>query len=295
LNEQILPELVLLMALGAAAQWLAWRIRVPSIFVLLVVGFLSGPVFGLLDPDALLGPVTLPLVSLGAAVVLFEGGLSASWSDMRSVAQPVRRLITLGLLTTWLGVTVAARFALGIGWELAALLGAILVVTGPTVIGPLLQHARPRGRVGRILKFEGILNDPLGAILAVLVFQVIQTEQVETAVSLVILSVAKAALWASALGIGAAFGYTFVRKRDWLPESLQNAVLLPLVLGVYALAGAVQHESGLLAVTIMGIALASQRRVNMEASVEFTSHARTLLISVLFVLLAARMQLSKLA
>jgi hypothetical protein len=149
--------------------------------------------------------------------------------------------------------------------------------------------------VGRILTFEGILNDPLGALLAVLVFQVIQTEQVETAVSLVILSVAKAALWASALGIGAAFGYTFVRKRDWLPESLQNAVLLPLVLGVYALAGAVQHESGLLAVTIMGIALASQRRVNMEASVEFTSHARTLLISVLFVLLAARMQLSNLA
>lgn len=293
MNEHILGGLSALISLGAAAQWLAWRVRIPSILVLLAVGFVAGPVTGLLDPDALLGPLTFPLVSLGAAVVLFEGGLTASWQDIRSVAQPVRRLITIGLVVTWTGTTALAHWLLDLKLELAALLGGILVVTGPTVVGPLLRHARPRGQVGAILKFEGILNDPLGAIFAVLVFQVIQTDP-GSSVTALVLRVAAGGLLASAMGWAASRLYVGARERGWLPESLENAVLLPLALGVYALTHTIQHESGLLAVTVMGIALASQDRVNVESSVEFTAHARTMLISVLFVLLTARMELSDL-
>lgn len=295
MHQGILIGLVTLAGLGAGAQWLAWRLRVPSILVLLAVGFVAGPLTGFLSPDELLGPVTFPAVSAGAAIILFEGGLTTSWRDIARVGSIVQRLVTVGLIVTWVGTTAAAHWLLRLPWELSALLGAILVVTGPTVIGPLLRHARPHGPVGNILKFEGILNDAVGAVLAVLVFQFIEAEQVEMGLSRVLVGVAKAAVLASTLGWVASWLFTTLRQREWIPESLQNAVLLPLALGVYAAANTVQHESGLLAVTIMGIGLASQKRVDIEVSVEFTEHARTMLISMLFVLLTARMDMADFA
>jgi NhaP-type Na+/H+ or K+/H+ antiporter len=294
LDSNILTGMVVLVTLGCAAQWLAWRLRLPSLLLLLVVGFVAGPVTDLVDPQTLLGPLTFPLVSLGAAVVLFEGGLTTSWQDIRSVAAPVRRLITVGLLLTWALATIAAVHLLGFSLELAALLGAILVVTGPTVIGPLLRHLRPHGQVGPILKLEGILNDPIGAVLAVLVFQFIQAEQVQTAASAVVSGLLKTAIVSTVLGVFAGRSYGSLLRRQWVPEFLQNTTLLPLVLGVYALANSVQHESGLVAVTVMGIQLASQRDLNLQPSLEFTEHARTIVISVLFVLLTARMEMADL-
>ena len=293
-HGHVLTGLVAVFSLGAAAQWLAWRLKVPSILMLLVVGFVAGPVSGLLDPEALLGPVTFPLVSLGAAVILFEGGLTVRLSDLRRVATPIRRLVTIGLVVTWAGATIAASLFLPIRFELAALLGAILVVTGPTVIGPLLRQAKPRAPLGSILKLEGILSDPIGAVLAVLVFQAIEAGQVESAVGVVAAGVLKAALFASGIGLGAAWLYTRLRATGWLPEFLENATLLPLVLSIYLLSNWLQHESGLLAVTVMGIALASQTKVNIQASLDFTEHTRTMLISVLFVTLTARLEIADL-
>lgn len=171
-------------------------------------------------------------------------------------------------------------------------MGAILVVTGPTVIGPLLRHARPRGAVGPVLKLEGIINDPIGAILAVLVFQGVKVEEVERAFSVVGANIVKAALLSGSLGVAAAFVFVKFRERDLLPEFLHNAIVLPFALLVYALANYFQAESGLLAVTVMGIALASQNKVDMQPSLEFTEHARILLISTLFVLLTARMEIT---
>lgn len=292
MHHETMNGIVILIALGAGSLWLAWRLRIPSILVLLAVGFVAGPLTGLFRPDQVLGSLTFPFVSLAAAVVLFEGGLSASWEEIRGVAKPVRRLIFIGIPVTWGVLSTAAYHLLGLSIELSLLLGAILVVTGPTVIGPLLRHARPRGSVGSVLKLEGIINDPIGAILAVLVFQGIRAEQVEHAFSVVSIGVLKAALISGLLGFVAALLFVAVRERDFLPEFLHNAVVLPCALVVYAVANRIQAESGLLAVTVMGIALASQKKIDMEQSLEFTEHARTLLISTLFILLTARMELS---
>ncbi len=292
MHEHLLTGIVALIAIGAFAQWLAWQLKLPSILLLLAAGFVVGPVTGWLDPDAIFGELLFPFVSLAAAVVLFEGGLSASWEEIRGVATPVRRLVTWGLLITWVLIATAAHFCLGLHAELALLLGAILVVTGPTVIGPLLRHARPHGQVGSVLKLEGILNDPFGAVLAVLVFQVIQAEQAQQAVSLIVIGVVKALVVSAGIGLGVAVLFVALRNKKLIPQSLHNAVILPLALCCYALANEVQGESGLLAVTVMGIALASQKRVSIEPSVEFTEHARTLLISILFIVLTARMDLS---
>jgi NhaP-type Na+/H+ or K+/H+ antiporter len=292
MHHETMNGIVTLVALGAGSQWLAWRLRIPSILVLLVVGFVAGPVTGLFKPDEVLGALTFPFVSLAAAIVLFEGGLTASWDEIRGVAKPVRRLIVVGIPVTWGILSAAGHYLLGLRVELALLLGAILVVTGPTVIGPLLRHARPRGSVASVLKLEGIINDPIGAILAVLVFQGIKAEEVERAFSVVSIGILKAALISSAMGFAAAYLFVKFRERDLLPAFLHNAVVVPFALVVFALANRIQAESGLLAVTVMGIALASQKRVDMEPSLEFTEHARIMLISTLFILLTARMELS---
>ena len=294
MHQETMNGIVTLVALGAGSQWLAWRLRVPSILVLLTVGFIAGPVTGLFEPDEVLGALTFPFVSLAAAVVLFEGGLTASWDEIRGVAKPVRRLILVGIPITWAVLAFAGNRLLGLRIELALLLGAILVVTGPTVIGPLLRHARPRGSVGSVLKLEGIINDPIGAILAVLVFQGIKAEEVDRAFSVVSLGILKAAIVSGLVGLIAAFLFVKFRERDLLPAFLHNAVVVPFALVVFATANQIQEESGLLAVTVMGIALASQKRVDMEPSLEFTEHARILLISMLFILLTARMELTDL-
>ncbi|MGB5809632.1 MAG: sodium:proton antiporter [Polyangiales bacterium] len=292
MNHDVVNGIVILIGLGATAQWVAWRFKLPSILILLGVGFLAGPVFGLFLPDEILGDLTFPFVSLAAAIVLFEGGLTASIDEMRKVATPVRRLIMIGVPVTWTLLTIAAHYLLDVSVEVALLVGAILVVTGPTVVGPLVRHAKPQAHVGSILKLEGIINDPIGAILAVLVFQGIRIEQTERALSVISGGVLKAAVLSVAVGLLAAYLFVKLRQRDMLPEFLHNAVILPAALVTFAVANMIQAESGLLAVTVMGVALASQKRVSIEQSIEFTEHARVLLISALFILLTARMKLS---
>jgi NhaP-type Na+/H+ or K+/H+ antiporter len=289
--EHLIVGLTSVVALGVLAQWLAWRFRLPSILLLLVFGFLVGPVFGFLDPDRLLGELTLPLVSLSAAIILFEGGLSASWAEIRTVAGPVQRLVTIGLTITWAGVAVAAVLLLGMRWDLAVLLGAILVVTGPTVIGPLLRHVRPEGRVGSIAKLEGIINDPVGAVLAILVFEALRAEQPGGAVSAIVTGVLTSLAVGALFGLGGAGAVVLLLRKRMLPSFLLNSVTMALVLGVYAVAGLVQPESGLLAVTVMGVALSSQRRVATRAIAEFHEHIRVVLISILFIVLAARVEI----
>lgn len=295
MNEHILTGLVSLFGLGALAQILAWRAKIPSILALLATGVIIGPWLDVVAPHELLGAVTFPLVSLGAAMVLFEGGLSARWQDLKNVRGPVARLVTLGMLVTWCLTTAAAHYVLHLSLESSSLLGAVLVVTGPTVIGPILRHARPQSRLGHILQYEGIINDPLGAILALLVFQVIQVERVETAASLILWGVFRATVVSALIGLCAARLYVFARKRNFVPQSLENAVLLPTVFAAFALANHVQPESGLLAVTVMGVHLASQQEVDIQANIEFAEHLRTMLISVLFILLTARIEWSDLA
>jgi Kef-type K+ transport system membrane component KefB len=164
LTENLVSGLASVLAFGIAAQWVAWRLKLPSILFLLTFGFIAGPVTGFLNPNELFGDLLFPIVSISVAVILFEGGLTLRISELREIAKIVRNLTTIGVLVTWVSVAALAHFLLNLNLTLSLLLGAILVVTGPTVIGPLLRHIRPVGRVGNIIKWEGILNDPIGAL-----------------------------------------------------------------------------------------------------------------------------------
>jgi len=292
-SETILVQVAGIIIIGVAAQWLAWRLRLPSILLLLLLGFVAGPFTGFLDPEELFGDLLLPVVSMCVALILFEGGLSLRVADLPAVGGIVRNLVSLGVLITWAVGALAAYWIFDLPAELAVLLGAILVVTGPTVIGPLLRHVRPVGTAGPILRWEGIVIDPIGALLAVLVFEVILSGSVQpTSIALAVL---RTVVVGGGLGLLAAALLTLLLARHAVPDFLQNAAALMLVLGVFTASNQFQQESGLLAVTVMGITLANQRFVDVRHIVEFKENLRVLLIASLFILLAARLPRADLA
>ena len=175
MSEHVLTQVTLILFLGIGSQWLAWRLKLPSILMLLLAGFIVGPVMGhqWLDPDALFGDLLMPLVSVSVGLILFEGGLTLKFRELDEVGTVVIKLVTVGAVVTWGLSILLARWCLGWDWALCALLGAILVVTGPTVIMPLLRYLQPNRQVSFALKWEGIMIDPVGALLALLVFEAI--------------------------------------------------------------------------------------------------------------------------
>lgn len=290
MDQGVLFSLGLIVILGVLAQYVSWRFRLPSILLLLIFGVLAGPVSGLIDSDELFGKLLFPLVSLSVAIILFEGGLSLRFRELAGTGSVLWMLVTAGALVTWLLSIAGARWLLGLSWPLSILLGAILVVTGPTVIVPLLRHVRPRQNVGAILKWEGILIDPIGAILAVLAYEAIIIGINREAVT----AVAKGLLVTAAIGgaagaAGAGLLCWLIRQR-LVPDFLENAVSLMVVLAGYVAANLLQHESGLLAVTVMGVILANQKIVSVERIGQFKEDLRVLLISILFIILSARLQ-----
>ncbi|MFB3101057.1 MAG: cation:proton antiporter, partial [Gammaproteobacteria bacterium] len=169
MNSHILISLAGIGVLGIACQWLAWWARLPAILFLLLCGMIVGPVTGILRPDDLFAELLFPIVSLSVAVILFEGSLTLKLDEIRGLASVVRNLITIGVIITWLITAVATHILIGFPYELSFLFGAVVVVTGPTVIMPILRTVRPNAKIANILRWEGIVIDPLGALLAVLV------------------------------------------------------------------------------------------------------------------------------
>jgi NhaP-type Na+/H+ or K+/H+ antiporter len=279
-------QLAALVALGFAAQWLAWRVRLPAILFLLVIGLALGPALGWIDPDAALGPLLFPFVTLGVAVILFEGSLTLRFDELGDAAANVVRLVVIGGLATVALLAAAAHWIAGLSWEIAALFGALTCVTGPTVIAPMLRSVRPNSRIARVLLWEGIVIDPLGALAAVLVYEAILTHQEGHSIGVFALTV----LVGVAGGFVAALCLAQVLRRHWLPEYLQAFGTLALVLCTFAASNELAHESGLLAVTVMGMILANRRDLMMEEILNFKEHLSTLLISALFILLAARLR-----
>ncbi|MEJ2746666.1 MAG: cation:proton antiporter [Anaerolineae bacterium] len=295
MSEHLLVGLAAILILGIGAQWLAWRLRLPSILLLLLFGFLAGPITGFIRPDEIFGQLLFPLVSISVAVILFEGGLTLRLRELPQAGSAIFRLISVGALTTWGVTAVAARTILNLNWSLSVLLGAILIVTGPTVIGPLLRQIRPKGQTGPVLKWEGILIDPVGAVLAVLIFEAILSGEFAQAPNVVIGGVLQTLIIGVAFGfLGAAIMIVFLR-RFWIPDHLQNGVSLLLAVSVFAISNELHPESGLLTVTLMGIILANQKWVSIRHIIEFKENLRVLLIGILFIMLAARIQLTDVA
>ncbi len=280
-----------ILGLGMAAQWISWRLNLPSILLLLLTGIAVGPVLGWVNPEHIFGDLMHPIISLAVAVILFEGGLSLRLSDLREVGRTVRNLITIGVVVTWALASLSAWGILGMPLRVAVLLGAILVVTGPTVIIPMLRHIRPKGRIGAVVKWEGIVNDPIGAILAVLVFEAIQAPAFGDVTQQTLLILGRTLGFG--VGIGA-LGAVFLAQalsRRMIPDYLRNAITLAVVIAVNAMANEVQSESGLFAVTAMGIMLANQNRVSVHGIAEFKEDLQVILISTLFIMLSASLDL----
>lgn len=294
MTEEILIYLSTILVLGIVAQWLAWRLGLPSILILLIFGLVAGPITGFLDPDQILGPLLVPLVSLSVAVILFEGGLNLKIDELREIGTVVRNLITAGVLVTWAMTSLAAHLILGLDPDIAILFGSILVVTGPTVILPMLLHVRPSGRVGNIAKWEGIMNDPIGAMLAVLVFQAILMGGAGGATAATVIGIMKTIFIGVLIGVAGEIFLVQFLKRYWIPDYLQNPAALMVVVTVFTISEQFQIESGLFAVTVMGVALANQNAVAVKHIIEFKENLRVLLIAALFIVLAGRLSIADL-
>ena len=310
-----MQELAGIIILGIFAQWLAWRIRVPAILPLIVAGLLVGPLSTfytadgskLIDPIYKLGEAGAPgyglfpgkslfyFVSLAIGIILFEGGLTLRFREVKETQHSILRLISLGSFITFVGAGLAAHLIMGLSWPISFLFAALIIVTGPTVIAPILQNIPLSKNVATVLKWEGILIDPIGALAAVLVFEFIRTTgQGFNYTGEALQTFAQVVLLGGALGYLAGLALFQIIRRDWVPHYLLNVFILAYVLLVFVLSDWLAHESGLLAVVVMGLVLANKDVPRIKEILSFKESLSVLLISILFILLAANMEVSEL-
>ncbi|HEX6961210.1 MAG TPA: sodium:proton antiporter [Lacipirellula sp.] len=284
-------QVALIISLGIVAQWIAWRLKLPAIVLLLGFGLLLGNATGL--SEQVDGEFFFAAVSLAVSLILFEGGLSLNVREISGYGGIVVRLVTVAVFVTWLMTTALAYWVAGFSASMAFLLGALLTVSGPTVVLPLLRHVQPVRRVGSLARWEGIVNDPIGAVLAALVFEVVLQPPSTSVIAASGMELAKAAIIGIGLGTLGAWLVVQMLRRYWAPDYLHSALVLGLVLVLFAASNAMQHESGLITVTVMGIALANQRAASVRHVVEFKENLRVLLMSTLFIVLAARIKVDE--
>jgi len=283
--------------LGIGAQWIAWRTGWPAIVLMLFAGFMAGPVLGLIHPDEAFGDLLEPMIGIGVALILFEGGLSLDFRELRHSGGAVWRLATIGVLIGWALGAAAGFYIAGLVWPVAVLFGGILIVTGPTVVLPLLRQANVQPRPASVLKWEAIVNDPTGALCAVIAYEYFRKLNESPGASLieVVPPLILAAGLAGLIGYAAARVIAFLFPRGAVPEYLKVPVLFITVIGVFVVSNGIEHEAGLVAVTVMGVALANMGMTSMRSIHPFKENVAVLLVSGIFILLAASLKWDELA
>ncbi|HET7674951.1 MAG TPA: cation:proton antiporter, partial [Gammaproteobacteria bacterium] len=282
---------VAVLAAGVLAQWLAWRLRLPAILFLLVAGAIAGPWLGLLRPHEQFGHALEPIISLCVAVILFEGGLNLELHKLRDAALGVRRLIYFGIPLSFMFGLLCARYIGDLSWPVSVVFGAIIVVTGPTVVNPLLRHAMLNQRTASFLRWEGSVNDPVGALLGVLLLEFFVSYAGNiSGISHALRGVGVAIGTAIVLGAGFGYGTGRLFQRGWVPEYLKSPFVLVLVLAAYAAADAAQSSAGLLTVTVMGIVMGNMGLPSIQEMRRFKEYISLLLIAIVFILLTAGLQ-----
>lgn len=301
-------EIAAIIILGIFAQWLAWRVKVPAILPLILIGLCVGPLSTLKTADGLKwlepiyngtkglfpGQTLFYFVSLSIGIILFEGGLTLKRTEIKGVGPAIGKLISLGSAITFVGAGLAAKFILGVPWTIAFLFSALIIVTGPTVIAPILRNIPLKKNISTVLKWEGILIDPVGALVAVLVFEFIKTTGGDNFTVHALSQFGMILLIGFVLGFVAAYGLYQMIKRKWIPHYLLNLFTLALVLGVFVGSDMLVHESGLLTVVVMGLVLGNMDVPNLKEILEFKEALSILLISILFILLSANINLEDL-
>ena len=288
-------QLAIITVVAFACKWLAWRIKLPAILPLLLTGLALGPATGVLSPQTLFGDLLLPGVSLAVSIILFEGAMTLRFDEIRGLEKTVRRLVTWGALVTWSVVTVSAWWLLKLPLGLALLFGALVVVTGPTVIVPLLRSVRPVSSVSRLLRWEGIVIDPIGAILAVLAYELVVATGQDGALLHTLWLFFQTIAVGAAIGGAVALALAELLRRHLIPEYLRSFLVLSFVVGEFVLANGLSEESGLVAVTATGIVLANRKGVRTDDILHFKENLSVMLISGLFIVLAARLQMEELS
>lgn len=293
--------LILFVIVGIFCQWLAWRFRFPAIVLLMLGGLLVGPVLGWLNPEKSFGDQLGALVEVCVAIILFEGGLNLRYFEFKVAGSGVRRLISLGLVFNWVFGFLAAHYIGQFSWPVSLFLGAILVVTGPTVIMPILKQAKLIRRPSSYLKWEGILNDPLGALLAVIVFeyfiftaaggQNVQIQAVQNATAAILVGLLISTLLALVVGWTIKESY----RRGLVPDFLKVPVVLTCVLAVFLVANSLQTGGGLMAATIMGVYLGNVQMPLIEDLRRFKESLSLFILGTVFILLAANLDFELLA
>ncbi len=299
-------ELAGIIILGIIAQWVAWRLKLPAILPLILIGLLVGPISTLFteNGEKLIQPIwngekgLFPgdglyyFVSLAISIILFEGGLTLKRSEVSNVGPVISKLITVGTLVTFFGAGIAAHFIFDLNWQISFLFSSLIIVTGPTVITPILRNIPLKKDVSAILKWEGILIDPIGALAAVLVFEFISVGEGQAYTKTALIEFGKILLFGSTFGFTFAHALAFAIKKNFIPHYLLNVVSLSVVLLVFVESDIFAHESGLLAVVVMGMVMGNMNLPNLKELLYFKESLSVLLISILFILLAANINIA---
>ncbi|ANU27395.1 cation:proton antiporter [Planococcus versutus] len=277
---------MLIIFLGVLSQWVAWRLQLPAIVLMSIAGLLVGPVFGVIDPAKSFGELFDPFVSLAVAIILFEGSLNLNFKEIRTFNKPILRIVTIGAFIAWIAGSLAAHYIAGLSLGVAFVIGGLFIVTGPTVILPMLRQAKLKSRPAAILKWEGIIVDPFGALLALFAFQfVLFAIGAETAGAFGLFFLAS--LFAVALGAGAGALMGMMFEKGQVPEFLKAPMVFGVVLLTFVVSDIVMHETGLLAVTAMGMIMANMNIASINDMRHFKENISVLLISSIFVMLTA--------
>ena len=302
-------ELAGIIILGILAQWVAWKFKIPAILPLILIGLLVGPIAAAYlsdDGTKWIEPIwngekgLFPgdnlyyFVSLAISIILFEGGLTLKRNEIKNVGPVITKLITLGSAITFLGAGIVAHFVFGLGWDLSFLFSGLIIVTGPTVITPILRNIPLKKDVSTVLKWEGILIDPIGALVAVLVFEFISVGGGGGFTKTALIEFGKILLFGTTFGFTFAHGLAYLINKKLIPHYLLNVVSLSTVLLVFVESEVFAHESGLLAVVVMGMVLGNGKLKNIKELLYFKESLSILLISMLFILLAANINIEDL-
>ncbi|WP_299013516.1 sodium:proton antiporter [uncultured Polaribacter sp.] len=302
-------ELAGIIILGILAQWVAWKFKIPAILPLILIGLLVGPIAAAYlseDGSKWIEPVwngtkgLFPgeslyyFVSLAISIILFEGGLTLKRSEIKNVGPVITKLITLGSAITFFGAGIVAHYIFDLGWEISFLFAGLIIVTGPTVITPILRNIPLKKDISTVLKWEGILIDPIGALVAVLVFEFISVGGGGGFTKTALIEFGKILLFGTTFGFTFAHALAYVINKKLVPHYLLNVVSLSTVLLVFVESEIFAHESGLLAVVVMGMVLGNGKLKNLKELLYFKESLSVLLISILFILLAANINIEDL-
>ena len=295
-------ELAGIIILGILAQWVAWKFKIPAILPLILIGLLVGPIaaeFLSEDGAKWIEPIwngekglfpgegLFYFVSLAISIILFEGGLTLKRSEIKNVGPVITKLITIGAAITFFGAAILAHYLFNLSWQLSFLFSGLIIVTGPTVITPILRNIPLKRDVSTVLKWEGILIDPIGALVAVLVFEFISVEGDSGFTKTALIEFGKIVLFGTTFGFTFAHALAYAINKKFIPHYLLNVVSLSVVLLVFIESEIFAHESGLLAVVVMGMVLGNSKLENIKELLYFKESLSVLLISILFILLAA--------